>query len=264
MFKNLVSLFNYRQLIQSMVARELKARYRGSVLGFFWSFITRSCCSWSTRSSSGTSARPAAQPGPVRAVPLLRHPAMDLVLLVYPGILERPHRRRQPDQEGALPGRGAPDRQRAGEHGALLPGVADSLVFLIYYRAPLQISELVWFPVVVLVQLLLTLGLSLIVSALTVHFRDLKDICRTWSRSGSLRPDHLLDAGRATHREMFLDMTRSRPGRVVPGDPVLPGQLRALEVARRPRRGFAGAVLAGYYLFNRLRDTFAEEYEKEQ
>src|SRR4029078_2495089 len=26
-------------LIQSLVARELKARYRGSVLGFFWSFI---------------------------------------------------------------------------------------------------------------------------------------------------------------------------------------------------------------------------------
>ena len=39
MFKNLVSLFNYRQLIQAMVARDLKARYRGSVLGFFWSFI---------------------------------------------------------------------------------------------------------------------------------------------------------------------------------------------------------------------------------
>ena len=26
-------------LIQSLVARELKARYRGSVLGFFWSFV---------------------------------------------------------------------------------------------------------------------------------------------------------------------------------------------------------------------------------
>src|SRR3712207_4976847 len=29
----------YRGLIQSLVARELKARYRGSVLGFFWSFF---------------------------------------------------------------------------------------------------------------------------------------------------------------------------------------------------------------------------------
>src|SRR3954453_12223068 len=39
MFSNLASLIRYRGLIQSLVARELKARYRGSVLGFFWSFI---------------------------------------------------------------------------------------------------------------------------------------------------------------------------------------------------------------------------------
>jgi lipopolysaccharide transport system permease protein len=39
LFANLANLFRYRGLIQSLVARELKARYRGSVLGFFWSFI---------------------------------------------------------------------------------------------------------------------------------------------------------------------------------------------------------------------------------
>src|SRR2546423_12490466 len=39
MFRNLASLVRYRGLIQSLVARELKARYRGSVLGFFWSFF---------------------------------------------------------------------------------------------------------------------------------------------------------------------------------------------------------------------------------
>src|SRR6476659_8901095 len=39
MFHNLARLLRYRGLIQSLVARELKARYRGSVLGFFWSFV---------------------------------------------------------------------------------------------------------------------------------------------------------------------------------------------------------------------------------
>jgi len=39
MLNNLAQLPRYRGLIQSLVARELKARYRGSVLGFFWSFI---------------------------------------------------------------------------------------------------------------------------------------------------------------------------------------------------------------------------------
>src|SRR6478752_7336605 len=39
MFHNLAQLRRYRGLVQSLVARELKARYRGSVLGFFWSFV---------------------------------------------------------------------------------------------------------------------------------------------------------------------------------------------------------------------------------
>ena len=38
MWDNLAALPRYRGLIQSLVARELKARYRGSVLGMFWSF----------------------------------------------------------------------------------------------------------------------------------------------------------------------------------------------------------------------------------
>src|SRR5438445_2951754 len=39
MFENLANLLRYRGLISSLVARELKARYRGSVLGFVWSFV---------------------------------------------------------------------------------------------------------------------------------------------------------------------------------------------------------------------------------
>src|SRR5258706_3717642 len=33
------TVVRYRLLIESLVPRELKARYRGSVLGFFWSFV---------------------------------------------------------------------------------------------------------------------------------------------------------------------------------------------------------------------------------
>ena len=39
MFENLLQLPRYRGLIESLVARDVKARYRGSVLGFFWSFF---------------------------------------------------------------------------------------------------------------------------------------------------------------------------------------------------------------------------------
>jgi len=38
-WKDLVEIFRYRALIQALVSRELKARYRGSVLGFLWSLL---------------------------------------------------------------------------------------------------------------------------------------------------------------------------------------------------------------------------------
>ncbi len=39
MKRKVLGLFRYRALIQSLVGRELKARYRGSFLGFLWSFL---------------------------------------------------------------------------------------------------------------------------------------------------------------------------------------------------------------------------------
>lgn len=39
MLRNFRELYQYRGLLYSLVQRELKARYRGSVLGFFWTFL---------------------------------------------------------------------------------------------------------------------------------------------------------------------------------------------------------------------------------
>ena len=37
--RNLKEVWKCRVLIQNLVSRELKARYRGTVLGFLWSFL---------------------------------------------------------------------------------------------------------------------------------------------------------------------------------------------------------------------------------
>src|SRR5262249_34092832 len=39
MNRNLRELYQYRALLWSLTQRELKARYRGSVLGFLWTFL---------------------------------------------------------------------------------------------------------------------------------------------------------------------------------------------------------------------------------
>ncbi len=37
--QHIQELFRYRSLVNSLVVRELKARYRGSFLGFLWTFL---------------------------------------------------------------------------------------------------------------------------------------------------------------------------------------------------------------------------------
>ncbi|MEN9798952.1 MAG: o-antigen exporter, permease protein [Pseudomonadota bacterium] len=39
MLRNLKELYQYRALLSALIARELKARYRGSSLGFLWTFL---------------------------------------------------------------------------------------------------------------------------------------------------------------------------------------------------------------------------------
>lgn len=39
MIKDLLKLFKYKELIKMLVVKELKARYRGTFLGFLWSFL---------------------------------------------------------------------------------------------------------------------------------------------------------------------------------------------------------------------------------
>ena len=77
-------------------------------------------------------------------------------------------------------------------------GLPILVAFLIYYQRPVDPVELLWFPVIVLVQLVLTIGLALFLSALTVHFRDLKDLLGNLLTVVVLRDaDHLPDAAGA-------------------------------------------------------------------
>jgi ABC-type polysaccharide/polyol phosphate export permease len=170
------TLLRYRPLIQSLVARDLKARYRGSVLGFFWSFVNPLLLLLTY--------------GLVFTVILPgRHsPAIEPYLLFFfCGILPWSW------FSGAI----------AESSGVLLAGgnlikkvlfpaevlpVVSVLANLFHFLLglPALLLCLLWYgrlspsllllPLPVLVQLVLTLGLALFVSALTVHFRDVQSI----------------------------------------------------------------------------------------
>src|SRR4029450_8243936 len=50
-------------------------------------------------------------------------------------------------------------------------GLPVLIAFLIYYQRPVDPVELLWFPVIVVVQLIFTIGLALFLCALTGRFR---------------------------------------------------------------------------------------------
>jgi len=140
-------------------------------------------------------------------------------------------------------------------------GLPILVVFLIYFQRPLDALELLWFPVIVFVQLVFTLGLALLLSALTVHFRDIKDILGNlltlWFFSTpiiysmQMAPEAyrwVLNINPMTHLAISYQEVLFYVGPH--------GHwkwLMALLVAS------VFVFLAGYFVFDRLRDSFAEE-----
>jgi ABC-type polysaccharide/polyol phosphate export permease len=140
-------------------------------------------------------------------------------------------------------------------------GLIILVVFLIYFQAPLQPLELLWFPAVVLVQLVLTLGFALILSALTVHFRDIKDILAnlmtlwffatpiiySW-RNPPPQIRRFLNLNPVTHLAVSYQEILYFDGPF--------GHWKWLLALGA---GSVALFLFGYFLFDRLRDSFAEE-----
>lgn len=263
MLANLRQLVRYRGLVQTLVVRELKARYRGSVLGFFWSFFN----------------------------PLLLLLVYTLVFsVILPGF-------RGVDLEpyslflfcGLLPwtwfsSAVLESSQSLISSGNLIKKVlfpAEILpivsvisnmfhfffalpilaLFLLFYARPLNVVELVWFPVVVVVQLVLTLALGLGLSALTVHFRDLRDILGNlltlwFFASPIIYPMTELPGGLKVFMDLnpFTHLAVSYQEILFYDGPF--GHWRWLLVLAA-----LSVVLfvACYALFDRLRDSFAEE-----
>jgi ABC-type polysaccharide/polyol phosphate export permease len=276
MWHNLAQLPRYRGLIQSLVGRELKARYRGSVLGIFWSFGNPLLLLliYSAVFKYFLPNRDAPQP---------------YALFLFCGLLPWTWFSSSLNESASVLVAGGNLIKKVLFPAEVLPivsvlanmvhfllGLPILGLFLLYYAvvgpgllddgtpAPAQIglhaAELIWLPVVILVQLILTTGLALLLSALTVHFRDVRDILSNlltfwffatpiiyyWRLVPGLKV--WLDLNPFTHLAIsyqeILFHKENAFGHL--------WWLLALGVAS------IGVFLVGYWVFDRLRDSFAE------
>ena len=272
MLHNLVRLTRYRGLIQSLVARELKARYRGSVLGFFWSFINPLALlliySFVFKYFLPRGGEDLPHYEVFMFCGILPWTWFSSSLLESSGVLISGGNL---IKKVLFPAEVLPIVTVLANMVHFFLGLPILGAFILYYRIPLSLAELAWFPLIVLVQLVLTLGFALLLSALTVHFRDLRDILSNlmtfWffatpiiysytlmeppqMRFLNLNPfTHLA----ITYQEILYfqgPSVDSLPDAGVVGHGGWLLVLGAISIA---------FFLFGYFVFDRLRDTFAEE-----
>ena len=263
MLHNLVRLLRHRSLIQSLVARELKARYRGSVLGFFWSFINPLLLLlvyWFVFSV----VLPGIRPIDIEPYALFMFCGLLPWTWFSSSVLEASNvliAGGNLIKKVLFPAEVLPVVTVLANMIHFLLGLPIIAAALVYFAVPVRPLELLWLPVVVLVQLFFTLGLALIVSSLTVHFRDLKDILGNlmtfWFFATpiiypmSLAPPSgkvLLDLNPFTHLVISYQEILFYDGPFGHWKWLL--ALGGMSIV---------LFLLGYFLFDRLRDSFAEE-----
>ncbi len=267
MSRHLAELYRYRALIGTLVLRELRARYRGSLLGFLWSFLN-----------------------PLLLMSVyalvfsvyLRVPMRGYAVFLFTGLLpwlwfssSLGH------AAGVIVGAGALVK-RILFPAEILPLVSVlanminmllSLPLLLAFLLAFGIRPgpvLAFLPLLVLLQLLLTAGLALAFAALNVHLRDVEQILGNALTllfflspilyPVSTVPETLRVAGRLAVPLRPLYFLNPVAG-------LVQSYQNVLFFGREPHWIHLGivtacalaALVAGWHVFDRLRDSLAEE-----
>ena len=255
------SLIRYRALVQSLVSRELKARYRGSVLGFLWSFVNPLLLLL-TYTLVFTVIVPNRQPD-----------IQPFFLFLFCGILPWTwFQASLAESSGVIITSGNLIKKvlfpaEVLPTVAVLANLAHFLLGLPILLAFLAVKgRLAWtallLPLPILVQLVLSLGLALLLSALTVHFRDIQSILTHVLHLWFFATPVIYSYAAMPEGSLLRRALRLNPMTHV----IVTYQQMLFHGNVDHWRGLFLALLvgvvafaAGAFLFDRLRDTLAEE-----
>ncbi len=268
LLRNLKEIYKYRVLIQNLVSRELKARYRGTILGFLWSFFNPLLLMIVYTIVFGFIIKP--------RDPSLGQSPWLYALFLFCGVLPWVWFSSSSLESANV----------LMIHGNLIKKIlfpAEILPIvvvlsnLIHFLFGLPILFLFipifgksftfyifFLPLVILVQLVFSLGFSFLISSLTVHFRDIKDILANaltfwFFATPIVYPITFPTIQQSSFLRIFLNFN--------PMTHIMQGYQNCVffgSLVRWKKLGvtFLVALLLffiGYSIFDRLRDSFPEE-----
>ncbi|MDQ3283494.1 MAG: ABC transporter permease [Acidobacteriota bacterium] len=257
----LSSLYRHRQLIAALTARDLKARYRGSILGFFWSL-----------------ANPLLLLAVYTLVFTKFFPRQDVTpypLFLFSGILPWTF-----FAAATLEATNAISSNAGLIKKVMFPAEALPLVVvlshLVHFVAalPILLAAILGFaalgkfavswtillvPFVMVLQAIFVAGIALIVSSASVLFRDLRDILANLLQLGFFLTPILYVSSQIESRPLraLLRLNPMTPFVVTYQNLLFQRQLPNLSDALLIIVYAALSLYGGFFVFDRLRDTFA-------
>lgn len=260
---DVTTLYRHRQLIAALTARDLKARYRGSILGFFWSLANPLLllAIYTIVFNVIMDARLNVQPYP---------------LFLFAGILPWTF-----FSAAVLESTNAISSNAGLIKKVMFPAEALPLVVVLSHLVhfllaiPVMLAALVVFtllgearvtanlllvPFLMIVQTFFVAGIAMTVAAASVLFRDLRDIIANLLQLGFFLTPIIYPIEHFDSRPVraLLRLNPMTPFVVSYQDLMFYGRLPNLSDTLLMIGYAAASMIIGFFVFDRLRDTLAE------
>lgn len=258
----LATLFRHRQLIAALTARDLKARYRGSILGFFWSLANPlMLLAVYTLVFTKFFPQQVVQPYP---------------LFLFAGILPWTF-----FAAAVLESTTSISANAALIKKVMFPAEALPLVVVLSHlvhfalAVPILLAAILAYaamgkftigvtilmaPVLMLLQTMFVAGIAMTISSASVLFRDLRDIVTNLMQLGFFVTPiiYLIDNIQSRALRALLRVNPMTPFVVAYQDVFFFGRMPNLSDTVLILAYSFGSLMLGFFVFDRLRDTLAE------
>ena len=251
-------IYDYREMVRSLVKRDLKGRYKGSVLGFFWTFLNPllQLCVYTLVFSTIMRAG-------------IRDYYLFLFVALIPWIFFSTSLTggagcilTQQDMVKKIyfPREVLPVSYVTSQFVNMLLGFTVIFPVLLFAGYPLRLGPLLCLPVIMIVEYILALGFTMVMSAVTVYVRDMEYILGIVAMAWQFLTPVLYPLDQVPKEVEWIFMAN-------PMTNVIVSYRDILYYERMPQLGtllsatVVGMVLlaAGWLLFDRLQKRFAEE-----